>query len=74
VSHLASYPTISIRSTQEDADNVAAVADAIRASSRRSFLSTAEAVRSALRAAAILARRGELDAVLARYRADLAGH
>ncbi|MBP0465862.1 hypothetical protein J5Y09_18190 [Roseomonas sp. PWR1] len=74
MSHLATYPTISVRSTQEDAANLAAIADALRASSRRPFLPATAAIRAALRAAAILARQGNLDAVLARYRADLAGH
>lgn len=69
----ATHSTISIRPTDEDAANLAAVGEAIRTSSRRSFLTASEAIRSALRAAAILARRGELDAALARYRADLAG-
>ncbi|MBW6398655.1 hypothetical protein KPL78_12390 [Roseomonas sp. HJA6] len=70
---LPTYPTISIRSTQEDAANLGAVADALRAATRRSFLPATEAIRSALRAAAILARRGELDGILRAYRADLAG-
>ena len=74
MSHLATYPTISVRSSQEDATNLAAIAGAIRASSGRSFLPATEAIRSALRAAAILARRGTLDETLRAYRADLAGH
>jgi hypothetical protein len=67
------HPTLSIRATEEDREDLAIIAEALRASSGRHFLTATDAMRAALRAAAILARRGELDAVLSRYRADLAG-
>lgn len=66
-------PRFAMRATPEDQANLAAIAEAVRKSSRTSFMSMSETMRAALRAAAILARRGELDATLQRYRADLAG-
>lgn len=66
-------PRLALRASSEDQTNLAMVADAVRTSSQTSFVTMSQAIRAALRAAAILARRGELDAVLARYRADLAG-
>ena len=71
--HDTDAPRLAMRATTEDQSNLASVAEALRRSSRTSFLSLSDTLRSALRAAAILARRGELDSVLSRYRADLAG-
>lgn len=62
-----------MRASPEDQTNLAMIAEAVRASSRTSFVTMSDAIRSALRAAAILARRGELDGILRAYRADLAG-
>lgn len=64
---------LALCATSEDQTNLQAIAEAVRKSSRTSFLTTSDTLRSALRAAAVLAHRGDLSAVLARYRADLAG-
>lgn len=67
-----STPRAAFRRTAEDGDCLAAIHDALR-SPGAPIATVSFCIRSALRVAAYLARRGELRGALVDYRADLAG-
>jgi hypothetical protein len=65
-------PIVSFRSLPEDVANLDAIARALPAATGRPFLTTTDAIRSALRVAAHAVADGSFAPTLAAYRSSLA--